>query len=124
MVSRKPRPKRVSEAALRAFEEKARSLGIDTNELNWRQAFPDGLPTVPEFTQFWTEGLAGQDCSANLLGELTRLVADHPSEGEDTNPILPHATYISDALVFKQGLSVSVDPGAMVQWGDLPMPKF
>ncbi len=124
MVSEKHRVKRVSETASHAFEEKARLLGVDTNELNWRQAFPDGLPALTEFTEFWRERLAGQDYSTNLLGELTQLVAEHPIEGEDTNPTIPQATYVSDAVAFKQGLGVSVDPGAMVQWGDLPTPKF
>lgn len=124
MVSQKPRVKKVSEAASQAFEERLRSAGVNTSEINWKQAFQDGLPTLAEFSQFWKDALTGREGDVKLLEEIPQLVAEHPVEGEDVNPTLPNATYIEDALAFRQGLNASVDPGPMVQWGDLPTPKF
>ncbi|KAF9454625.1 insulin-degrading enzyme [Macrolepiota fuliginosa MF-IS2] len=124
MVSKKPRIKRVSEAASQAFEEKLRSSGINASEHNWKQRFQDGLPLLTEFTQFWQGALAGREDSERLLGEIPKLVTEHSIEGEDIDPTHLNATYIKDALEFRWSLSASVDPGPMAQWGDLPTPRF
>lgn len=124
MVSKKPRVKKVSEGASRAYEEKLRSVGVNLHEANWKKAFPDGLPTLSDFTRFWKDALEGREDGTKLVAEIAQVVAEHPVEGEDTNPINPNATYIEDALAFRQSLSVSADPGPIVQWNDLPTPKF
>ncbi|KAJ3571053.1 hypothetical protein NP233_g3999 [Leucocoprinus birnbaumii] len=124
MIAQKPRTKRVSEAAARAFQEKLHSYGIDPTEWNKNELLSDEPPTLIEFTKFWTDALAGREDGATMLAEIDQCIAAHPIAGEDVNPTIPNATYIKEAQAFKQSLIRSVDPGPMVQWGDLPVPKF
>jgi len=124
IIAQKPRIKKVSEAASRAFQQKLRLAGFNCIEVDERELFSDGPPTLTDFTQFWTTELAGREDAATLLAEINPCMVEHPIEGEDVNPILPKATYIKDVHIFKQNLSPSVDPGPMTQWGDLPTSKF
>lgn len=124
LVSKKPRVKRVSEAASQAFEAKLRSVGIDTDDTNEKQLFSDGLPTLVSFIEQWKATLVGREDAATLLAEVDQFTAEHPIEGVDVNPTLPKVSYIKDVQAFKRSLSASVDPGAMAQWGDFPTPKF
>lgn len=124
MVAQKPRTRRVSWAASQAFEEKLRSGGFDPDGINDKRLFSDGPPLLTDFTEFWATALAGREDTASMLAGIDQCIAMHPIEGEDVNPIVSKATYIKDVQAFKQSLGLSIDPGPMVQWGDLPTPKF
>jgi len=124
IVAQKPRIRKVSEAASQAFQQKLRLAGFSCSEVDEGKLFSDGLPTLPDFIQFWTVELAGRKDMATLLAEIHSCIIKHPIEGEDVNPTLPKATYIKDVHAFKQNLEPSVDPGPMAQWVDLPNSKF
>ncbi|KAJ7825860.1 Metalloenzyme, LuxS/M16 peptidase-like protein [Mycena leptocephala] len=101
MQSQKPRQPRVSSAATEAFAVLVREKALDgVTETAWKDA-PSGEdhPPLPDFVKYPV-----------------------PGEGEDIPR--PGVTYITDVEAFKKGLVASVDPGPMVQWGDLPISKF
>ena len=123
LVSKKPRPKRVSAAAAEAFEVLVRGGLPEVNEKAWRSSVDEEDPTLIEFEKYWVKVLNSEE-GKKLLLHLPSLVDKYPVEGEDDDRRAPNATYIEDMKAFKAGLTASVDPGAMVEWNDLPVPRF
>lgn len=123
MVSQKPRPKRVSATAAEAFEVLVRGVLPEVNEKAWRTSLDEDGPTLIEFGKYWVNVLNSEE-GKKLLVQLPSLVDKYPVEGEDDNRKAPNATYIEDMRAFKAGLTTSVDPGPMVEWNDLPVPRF
>jgi len=123
MVSQKPRPKRVSAAAAEAFEVLVRGILPEVDEKAWRTSLDEEGPSLIEFEKYWVKVLNSEE-GKKLLAQLPSLVEKYPVEGEDDNYRAPNATYIEDMRAFKAGLTASVDPGPMVEWNDLPVPRF
>lgn len=123
MVSQKPRPQRVSAAAAEAFEVLVRGALPDVNEKVWRTSVDEEDPSLIEFGKYWVKVLHSEE-GKKLLAQLPSLVDKYPVEGEDDDRKAPNATYIKDMRAFKAGLTASVDPGPMVEWNDLPVPRF
>jgi len=125
MVSQKSRPKKVSAAASNAFEALVREAQLDVNETAWKEVLgQDGLPLVTEFTNYWKQILTSKNGVDHLLDAIPGLVEKHPVDGEGKDTPRPGVTYISDLKEFRASLKRSVDPGPMVQWGDLPISRF
>jgi insulysin len=125
MRSQKPRPKKVSAAAAQAFEVLVRGAALDVDETAWRDALgSDGNPSVTDFEMYWKGLLIDKEGGVDLLGAISGLVERYPVEGEGEDGVKAGAQYIEDLNIFRDGLAVSVDPGPMVQWGDLPVPRF
>ncbi|TFK42449.1 Metalloenzyme, LuxS/M16 peptidase-like protein [Crucibulum laeve] len=123
MISRKPRAKKVSTAASRAFEALVRQAAVDIDETAWKDTLGE-LPTLPDFYKHWKEVLNAKDGGENILAALPGLVDKYPVEGEGEDVKRPDVTYIQDMKAFKATLKISIDPGPMIQWGDLPTPRF
>jgi insulysin len=126
MQSQKPRQPRVSSAATEAFAVLVREKALDgVTETAWKDA-PSGEdhPPLPDFEKYWKGILGDKDGGQELLGMIPELVAKYPVPGEGEDIPRPGVTYITDVEAFKKGLVASVDPGTMVQWGDLPISKF
>ncbi|KAJ7481222.1 Metalloenzyme, LuxS/M16 peptidase-like protein [Mycena galericulata] len=111
MRSQKPRQLRVSSAAAETFTV------LDAPS-------SDETPPLLDFEKYWSGVLGGIPGGQDLLGMIPDLVAKFPVPGEGEDVPRPGVTYITDVDAFKKGLGVSVDPGPMVQWGDLPVSKF
>ncbi|KAE9395045.1 insulin-degrading enzyme [Gymnopus androsaceus JB14] len=120
MTSQKVRPKRVSVAAAEAFKGLLRDSGMD-NAGAWRKNISYEMPTAEEFQRYWAGVLAGKEEAQGLLQSIPKLVQVHPAAGEGPDPRRSDATYIGDMKEFRAGLQLSENPGAMVQWGDLPV---
>ncbi|KAJ7709455.1 Metalloenzyme, LuxS/M16 peptidase-like protein [Mycena rosella] len=126
MRSQKSRQPRVSSTAAEAFAALVREKGVDgVTETAWNDA-PSGdeQPPLPDFKKYWSGVLGGKEGGQDLLDAIPGLVAKHPIPGEGEDAPRPGVTYITDVEAFRKGLTVSVDPGPMVQWGDLPVSKF
>jgi len=123
MVSQKPRPKRVSASAAEAFEILVHRILPEVDEKAWRSSVDEEGPSLIEFEKYWVKVLNSEE-GKKLLVQLPSLVDKYPVEGEDDDYRAPNATYIEDMRAFKVGLTASVDPGPMVEWNDLPVPRF
>ncbi|KAF8911060.1 Metalloenzyme, LuxS/M16 peptidase-like protein [Gymnopilus junonius] len=123
MVSQKPRPKSVSRPAAAAFESLVRQAFPDLDDKTWKPYVGDGEPTIIEFGQHWLKAL-NSDEGKKLLAELPRLVEEHPVDEDHDDGQLSGVTYIKDMKAFKDTLEPSIDPGPMVEWNDLPVPRF
>ncbi|KAJ7217183.1 Metalloenzyme, LuxS/M16 peptidase-like protein [Mycena pura] len=126
MKSQKPRQPRVSSAAADAFEELVREKGPPGIWESTRKDAPSGeeCPQLSDFVKHWTGVLKDMDGGQDLLRLIPQLVAKYPVPGEGEDVPRPGVTYITDIEEFKKALAVSVDPGPMVQWGDLPISKI
>ena len=124
MISQKPRAKKVSAAASAAFEVLVRESQLDFSGAIWKESLEDETPLVTDFTNYWKQVFASMDGVDHLLDAIPGLVKKYPVDGEGEDRPRPGVTYISDLKEFKGGLKRSVDPGPMVQWGDLPSSRF
>lgn len=126
MRSVKPRPKKVSTAASDAFATLVHEAQLDVDQSKWKEYLGDGTPLASDFTSYWQQVFASKDSveGKRLLDLIPELVKKYPAEGEGEEQVRSDVTYIKDLKSFKAGLKVSVDPGPMVQWGDLPVSRF
>ena len=123
MVSQKIPTKKVSPAASQAFETLVHEAFPDVDEKAWKESVEsDGLSLV-EFGHYWLKVL-DSDEGRKFLAQLPVLVDKYPVDGEGEDRRRSEVTYIEDPKAFKAGLTVSVDPGAFVQWGDLPVSRL
>ncbi|KAJ4493396.1 Metalloenzyme, LuxS/M16 peptidase-like protein [Lentinula lateritia] len=118
------KPKRVSAAASEAFEALVRETGVEIVAGAWKESIPDEKPMVEDFQKYWSEVLANNERSEDLIESISGLVQAHPVEGEGQDPPRSDATYIGDMKQFRASLQPSEDLGVMVEWGDLPVSKF
>lgn len=125
MCSRKPRPKKISAAASREFEAFVRTAKLDIDEAKWKESLgDDGSPLLVDFLNYWKQTLTLKEEGNRLLEVLPELAERYPVAGEGEEQARSDVTYIQDLRAFKEDLAVSVDPGPMVQWGDLPVSRF
>ncbi|KAG6814549.1 hypothetical protein H0H92_000076 [Tricholoma furcatifolium] len=124
MVSQKPRPKKVSVTASQEFAALLREAGVEVDSEVWKESLgADGTPLATDFANYWRQVLDIKDTSS-LLDALPELVEKYPIPGE--GKVIPRCdvTHIKDLKAFKAGLTYSVDPGPMAQWGDLPVSRI
>ena len=125
LVSQKPRPKKISMAAAQGFEALLRTTIPEVEiDNNISTADIEDRPTVFDFVEYWKERLESIEARDALLAALSDLVEKYPVDAELESSGQLSGTSIQDIKAFKAGLTISVDPGPMVQWGDLPVPRF
>ncbi|KAF7311385.1 Insulin-degrading enzyme [Mycena kentingensis (nom. inval.)] len=126
MKSKKPRQPRVSPAAAEEFSMLVREKqfpGID-EEVFIDAPNGDQPHELEEYGKYWLGVLGEIPEAAPLQATLLEIVAKHPVPGEGDDPLRPGVTYLTDLDSFRKVLDVSVDPGPVVEWGDLPTSKF
>ncbi|KAG6833674.1 hypothetical protein H0H87_002870 [Tephrocybe sp. NHM501043] len=125
MISQKPRPKKVSVAASQAFDALLRQAGIEVGSEAWKKSLGgDGTPLATDFANYWKQVFETQGNAVKLLDAIPELVEKYPVPGEGKDIPRSDVSYIKDLNAFKAGLTPSVNPGPMVQWGDLPVSRF
>jgi insulysin len=126
--SQKPRPQKVSIEAMQAFEEKVTAAALGFEKVAWRDHFSDEKPIVADFVKFWddalTEGGVKPEIEQDLLATIPGLLKEYPLEEESDNTPREGAAYIEDLKAFKESLEVTEPAKALVDWGDLPVPKL
>ncbi|KAF8798143.1 hypothetical protein BYT27DRAFT_7124234 [Phlegmacium glaucopus] len=123
MVSQKIRPKQVSIAASQAFEMLVHEAFPDVDEKAWKESVDGDTLNLVDFGHYWLKVLNSDD-GRKLLAQLPVLVEKYPVAGEGEEQKRSDVTYIKDPKAFKADLAVSVDPGPLVEWNDLPVPRF
>jgi len=123
MVSQKEPPKGVSEAAAEAFENLVHQAFPDLDVKAWKASIDNPTPSIVDFGKSWLP-LLKSDEEKKLLAQLPGLVDQHPVNNDVGDYRKPGVAYIEDRKAFKDGLIPSVDPGPMVEWNDLPVPRF
>lgn len=125
MQSQKPRPRKVSPSASDAFEALVREARVEVGETAWKESLGgDGTPLATDFTNYWKQVFASKSDATHLLDDIPSLVEKYPIDGEGKDRVRSDVTYVTDLKEFKASLKSSVDPGPMVQWGDLPVSRF
>jgi hypothetical protein len=125
MCSQKPRPKKISAAASLEFEALVRAAELDIDEAKWKEPLgDDGSPLLADFLDCWKQILSSKEEGNRLLEALPELAERYPVAGEGEEQARLDVIYIQDLKAFKGDLTVSVDPGPMVQWSDLPVSRF
>jgi len=123
MVSQKPRPKRVSSAAIQAFEILLREACPDVDGRAWRNSVEGEIPILAEFGQYWLK-ILNTDEGKKVLARLPALLNEYPVAEEDDGQERTDVVYIEDQKAFKAGLIPAVNPGPLEQWNDLLQPKI
>ncbi|EAU88742.1 insulin-degrading enzyme [Coprinopsis cinerea okayama7 len=123
MISKKPRTKKVSLEAAERFEQEVSTKFPNADAKGWREALEEN-PTQTEFVQYWTGVLGDSEESKSLLETIPALIEEYPVPGEKQVDNKPSATYITDVPAFKAGLTSAPPTGPLVEWNDLPVPKF
>ncbi|THU88604.1 hypothetical protein K435DRAFT_679530 [Dendrothele bispora CBS 962.96] len=124
MKSQKPPTKHVSTAAAQAFEVLLHETPLELNGVAWKETLGDDTPKLDAFQTYWASVLEGKEGGEALLAAIPELVAKYPLEGEGADPAQDSVTFIEDLKVFKTVLQPALDPGPMVNWGDLPAPNL
>jgi insulysin len=124
MKSQKPPPTHVSPAAAQALETLLQDSNLELNGVAWRETLGEETPKLEAFQTYWTGVLGGKEGGEVLLAAIPELVKKYPLEGEGVDPVQDGITFIEDLQMFRSGLQPSVDPGPMVNWGDLPVPSL
>lgn len=130
--SQKPRPKKISAAAVLAFESLVRNAGVSFDETAWLEELGSNpTPSVVDFENHWkgilVEPAVTTEVAQQLLGEIPALVERNPAEVVDEDGVIVKregVTYIEDVNAFKASLALSEVPKPLVEWGDLPTSKF
>lgn len=129
--SQKPRPARVSEAALAAFEHKAKESGLKAGPIGWKdELFTHGEPLLTQAVSYWQpillsedSGIAAEDGN-KLLAMLSELAQQHPAQSNDEGKLKPGAVLVEDPLACRASRKVTEYPTPVVEWGDLPLAKY
>lgn len=121
MVSQKATPPRISAGAIQAFEVILCASAPDINAKGWHSVCGTDAPTLKDFGSYWMKTLS-PETARKVLIQLPDLLRKYPAEGDEAFP--PDVSPIKDIKNFKASLQSAVDPGPMVEWNDLPVPKF
>jgi insulysin len=111
MCSQKPRPPKMSAAAVEAFEQ---LLGRPELNGSWKEELEGGgTPLATEFAKYWKD----QAIEPEVLAAIPHLVMKYPIERE----VVPKegVKHIEDVKAFKQSLKVSEEAKPLVEWGDI-----
>lgn len=126
--SQKPRPVRVSEAALVAFEQNAKEKGLKAEPSAWRdELFAHGEPLFSQATAYWQPIFISEDSGLSageaqqLLDTLLELAQQYPAHGNDEGRLKPSAVLIEDPQACRATRRVTEYPTPVVEWGDLPL---
>lgn len=133
LKSQKPRPAKISVAAMEAFAQKVAEKGYSVDEQAWRDALAaDGDAALDKFGNYWRDTLLAQAASVpptvaqSLTAEVPGLLKQFPSadQGKDDVAADERAVFIQDPKAFRASLAVSERPRPLVEWGDLPTSKY
>ncbi|TBU42064.1 Metalloenzyme, LuxS/M16 peptidase-like protein [Dichomitus squalens] len=133
LKSQKPRPAKISVAAMEAFARKVAEKGYTVDEQAWRDALAsDGDAALDKFGSYWRDALLAQaatvppEVAQSLTAEVPVLLKEYPSgdEGKDDVALDERVAFIQDAKAFRASLPVSERPRPLVEWGDLPTSRY
>lgn len=121
-VSRKPRPKILSSMAFLELDAALEKHGI-TLPTDWVDKLPEAN-TVGGTLQVLKDMIADTTAAAIAEKELAELAEKYPDDS-DRRGVLPEGyVTIDDPKKFRDSLKVVEGAVPLVDWGDLPVPRF
>lgn len=123
LKSQKPRPAKISVAAMEAFAQKVAEKGYSVDEQAWRDALAaDGDAPMDKFGKYWRDALLAQAAAVppsvaqGLTAEVPMLLKQYPAAGA-AETLVPdeRAVYIQDPKAFRATLPVSEKPRPLVE---------
>lgn len=129
--SQKPRPKKVSLAAMEAFESILLERGVVIDGQKWREdLMVEGEPFLTQCSAYWADILMKQEPNVSgetkqeLLAALQTLVERYPAQADDAGKLKDAVRLIEDPKAFKAALRRAGPPSPLVKWDDLTLAKF
>ncbi|KAI8989729.1 insulin-degrading enzyme [Trametes punicea] len=129
--SQKPRPAKISVAAMEAFAKKVADRGYTVDERGWRDALTaDGDAPLNKFADYWRDALLAQaaivpaQIAQALTTEVPALLEQYPAADDGKVVVNEGATFVQDPKAFRASLEASERPHPLVEWGDLPTSRF
>ncbi|KAI0636675.1 insulin-degrading enzyme [Trametes polyzona] len=129
--SQKPRPAKISVAAMEAFAKKVAERGYSVDEQAWKDALTaEGEAPLDKFANYWRDTLLAQASTVppQVAQELTTVVPEllkqYPAADDGKEVVIEGATLVADPKAFRASLEASERPRPLVEWGDLPTSKF
>ncbi|KAI0372962.1 insulin-degrading enzyme [Pilatotrama ljubarskyi] len=129
--SQKPRPAKISVAAMEAFTKKVAERGYAVDERAWRDALAsDGDAPLDKFGNYWRDALLAQAATVppqvaqELTTEVPGLLKLYPAADDGEEVLCQGATYVQDPTAFRGSLEASEPPHPLIEWGDLPTSRF
>ncbi|KAA1469392.1 hypothetical protein DENSPDRAFT_835009 [Dentipellis sp. KUC8613] len=123
--SQMPRTKHVSSAAMDAFAQHLKDANVALEDVNWREEL-EGEPTVADFKKYWTGVFTERSIkdTDSLLSVVSGLVEKYPATKDAEGALRSDVKQIEDIKAFKASLRITDPPKPLVEWNDLPVPKF
>ncbi|KAJ8483108.1 hypothetical protein ONZ51_g4915 [Trametes cubensis] len=129
--SQKPRPAKISVAAMEAFAKKVAEHGYAVDEQAWKANLAaEGDAPLEKFANYWRDTLLAQasTVSPQVAQELTKevpaLLEQYPASDDGKDVVIEGATFVQEPKAFRASLEPSERPRALVDWNDLPTSKF
>ncbi|KAI9069108.1 insulin-degrading enzyme [Trametes sanguinea] len=129
--SQKPRPAKISVAAMEAFAKKVAERGYTVNEQAWRDALTsDGDAPLDKFANYWRDTLLAQAATVPpqvaqaLTTEVPAMLDQYPAADDGKEIVVEGATFVEDSKAFRASLEASEPPRPLVEWGDLPTSRY
>ena len=130
LKAQKPRPKRISEAALAAFAEALEKKGITVDPAKWKEElFSSGEPALAQATAYWQDVLSKEtsvshDETMAILQTLPKFADESPASGDYEGKLREGNFIIEDPKSHRSTLSLTDMPKPVVEWNDLPNSKL
>jgi len=131
MRSQKPQPKKISLAAMEAFESVLTARGITVDGQRWRDELTgSGEPLITQFGKYWQDTLSQEpaitpEVAGQLMASLPPLLEQYPAQADDEGKVVKDsAVFIEDPKAFRASLKVVDPPLPLIEWGDLPKSKI
>ncbi|KAH7911404.1 Metalloenzyme, LuxS/M16 peptidase-like protein [Hygrophoropsis aurantiaca] len=125
LQSRKPRPPRISAAAIQAFEALVKAANSTIVLGEWRNTLDGESPVASEFVNYcqdvFQENALLPDVAQEIMEKIPTLMSQYPSRVDGRSDTVTH---ITDVKAFRSSLQVSQLPQPLVEWGDLPGSKL
>lgn len=130
LKAQKPRPKRISEAALTAFAESLEKKGVTADQSKWKEElFSSGEPALTQAAAYWqgvlsNESSITQDEAKTILQTLPKFADEAPASSDYEGKLREGVSVVEDPKSYRSTLRLTDMPKPVVEWNDLPNSKL
>ncbi|GJE87118.1 insulin-degrading enzyme [Phanerochaete sordida] len=130
LKAQKPRPKRMSEAAVSAFGESLEAQGVTVDQAKWREElFAHGEPLQSDVAAYWERTLAEEsslspEAAKELVCGLSKHAEAAPATSEYEGRLREGTVLVEDPKAYRERSRLTDLPKPVLEWGDLPHSKL
>ena len=130
LKAQKPRPKRMSEAAVAAFSDSLEKDGIAVDTTKWREElFAHGEPFLTDVSAYWQRVLESEDSKSpqwvnDQLAKLATFAEAAPASSDYEGKLREGVVIVQDPKSYRAASRLTAPPKPVVEWGDLPSSKL